>query len=152
MVPGLCPRLLQIHLHDAVRVAAGLHATVLPLLQDALDKFTRVRGEAWDLAARGGGAAQEDAAALLDVLHEALVVRTCARVRCAAQFSGLTLTADLVARGETDLPKEAQAWVTLAQEWEMGALVHAKEFKDMEEGVWRATAGGASLRALCEAA
>jgi hypothetical protein len=148
LLPGLCPRLLQVHLGEASRVAAGLHTTVLPVLQDALCGVGRAAGEAWEAAQASGGASPgaEDAAALLRALHGALAVRTAARVRCAAHFAALPGDASALEAGR----EAALAWGALAAEWERGALIHAPGFRDMEEGVWRATAGGASLRELCQ--
>ena len=155
--PGLCPRLQRVHLREAARSAAGLHTAVLPLLHDALGGLARAAGEAWELAcAGGGGGAGEDAAALLAQLRQALAARTCARVRWAAALQA----------GEGDggggceeggggggaaaaLAAQAEAWGEVARQWEGGALLLGEEFAELEAGVWRATAGAASLRQLC---
>ncbi len=158
--PLLCPRLQQVHTREAARAAAGLHTAVLPLLHEALGGLVRAAAEAWDLAssasaASGGGApAAEDAAALLAQLRQALVARTCARVRCAARLAGLEGEGGGQAGGggsaaAAELAAQAQAWGEAAREWEEGALLQAKDFAALEAGVWRATAGGASLRDWC---
>jgi hypothetical protein len=156
--PSLCPRLQRVHLREAARSAAGLHTTVLPLLHDALAGFARAAGEAWALACAGGGGggggAGEDAAALLAQLRQALAARTCARVRWAAALAaaddgGGGSDGEGGGGGAAALAAQAEAWGEVARQWEAGALLLAEEFAELEAGVWRATAGGASLRALC---
>jgi DNA polymerase-3 subunit alpha len=56
---------------------------------------------------------------------------------------------ELLARGWVTNAQRAQAWGEVARQWEGGALLLGDEFAELEAGVWRATAGAASLRQLC---
>lgn len=150
-LPGLAPRLGQAHLREARAAAAGLQASVLPLLQDALDRLCRAAAEAREAAgAPGAPAAVQEAAALLAALHSALAVRTCARALAAAQLAPCTAAAlEAAEPASSAVGAAAAAWGSAAQEWEAGALALAEDFAALEQGVWVATAGSASLSEMC---
>ena len=142
LFPGFCPRMLKAHVAAAEECQSKLRSSVLPLLQDALEKLTKLAQEIGDIERKGSRAVGE--ASLLCTLREALAVRMCTRVQSTAEVGAFELGSGF-ALEVSSLQEAAERWKTLAEEWESDALTASPEFSHLETSVWIATQGAASL-------